>query len=116
VVIGHPVDTEIQRIYSSEEGIPSHKIALNHNSSPYLRNLPHHAILLEMSDGPQKAVLKQDLRQSILLSLKTLGLIRKESEVRHLEIREVRHAYPIPTLSRDRIISEIKTWLESLGI
>ena len=115
VVIGHPVDTEVQRIYCSGETIPSHKIAINHNSSPYLRNLPHHAILGEISDG-QKTVLNQDLRQSILRSLKTLGLIRKESEVRHLEIRDVRYAYPIPTVRRDQIVREIKPWLESIGI
>jgi protoporphyrinogen oxidase len=116
VVIGHPVNTEVQRIYCSGETIPSHKIAINHNSSPYLRNLPHHALVMEISDGPKKTFLNQDLCQSILRSLKTLGLIRKESEVLHLEIRDVRYAYPIPTVSRDQIVREIKTWLESVGI
>ena len=49
VVIDHPVDTEIQRIYSAASHIPAHKTVVNHNSSDYLRRLPHHGIMAEVS-------------------------------------------------------------------
>jgi UDP-galactopyranose mutase len=116
VVIGHPVDTEIQRIYCAEPKIPAHKIAVNHNSSPYLRSLPQHAVMLEISNGPQKPELNADLKSSIVQCLKTLGLIRDASNVRHVEVRDVRFAYPVPTITRDEFVQEIRDWLEAHNI
>ena len=52
VVIGHPVDTPIQRVYSASPEMPAHKIVINHNSSPHLRSLPHHGVLAEVSCLP----------------------------------------------------------------
>jgi len=63
VVIGHPVDLDVQRIYSAEPEIPGHKIVLNHNSSDYLRSLQHHGVTVEIGVGPSKAPLRQDTEQ-----------------------------------------------------
>lgn len=116
IVIGHPVDTDIQRIYSAEPHIAAHKIAINHNSSGYLRNLPHHGIMMEISTGPDKILPRADLKQWITENLLELNLIQNVSEIRSITLREINHAYPVPTSSRDGIIDEIKNWLEPLGI
>jgi hypothetical protein len=36
--------------------------------------------------------------------------------VRHLEVREVKFGYPIPTANRTEIVREVRDWLESVGI
>jgi protoporphyrinogen oxidase len=55
VIVGHPVDTPIQRVYSAEPQYPAHKTALNHNSSASLRALPQHAIVAEVSSWPERS-------------------------------------------------------------
>ena len=45
IAVSGPVSTDIQRIYSADPERPAHKIAINHNSSDFLRALPNHAIL-----------------------------------------------------------------------
>lgn len=116
VVINHPVDTEIQRIYSAEEHIPAHKTAVNHNSSDYLRGLPKHGIMMEISEGPEKKLIRQDTEQWIVDSLLEMGLIKKADEVEKIVIHQAKYAYPVPTHSRDIIIKEIQDWLNAENI
>ena len=116
VVIDHPVDTEIQRVYSAEEQIPAHKTAINHNSSDYLRSLPHHGIMAEISIGPDKSLLREDIEQWIVDSLLEMDLIHNAGEVRHVEVRDIPFAYPVPTADRDAIVGAIHQWLEDAGI
>lgn len=111
VVINHPVDTEIQRIYSSEEHIPAHKIAVNHNSSDYLRKLPKHGIMMEISEGPEKTLIRKDTEHWIMDSLLEIGLIKKVDEVEKIVIHQAKYAYPVPTHDRDSIVNEIQNWL-----
>ena len=116
VVIDHPVDTEMQRVYSAEEHIPGHKIAMTHNSSDYLRGLPRHGVTVEISVGPEKVFPRNDLREWIVESLIDIGLLSEAGEVRRVDIRDVKYAYPVPTPNRASIVSEIRTWLESKDI
>jgi UDP-galactopyranose mutase len=111
VVINHPVDTDIQRIYSAEEHIAAHKTAINHNSSDYLRRLPKHGIMMEISEGPEKALIRQDMERWILDNLLEMRLIRSESEVEKIAIHEAKYAYPVPTHDRNEIVEEIQHWL-----
>ena len=116
VVIDHPVDTEIQRVYSAEDRIPAHKTAINHNSSDYLRSLRHHGIMAEISIGPDKSLEREDIEQWIVDSLIEMGLIRDASEVRQVQVRDVPFAYPVPTADRDATVCVIHRWLEDVGI
>ncbi len=116
VVVGHPVDTEIQRIYSAEPHIAPHKIAVNHTSSDYLRGLPHHGIVSEIAVGPEKALIRSDLQEWMIASLELAGLIKDRRHIRYAEIRDVRYAYPVPTHDRDAIVAEIAHWLEEAGV
>jgi UDP-galactopyranose mutase len=116
VVINHPVDTEIQRIYSAEEHIPAHKTAVNHNSSDYLRSLPKHGIMMEISEGPEKSLIRHDMEKWITDSLLEMKLIKSLSEVEKVVIHEAKYAYPVPTHNRDEIVAEIQEWLTEYKI
>ena len=116
VVVGHPVDTGIQRIYSAEPHVAAHKIAVNHNSSDYLRALPHHGIVTEIAVGPDKPLPRSDIQEWMIAGLELTGLIKDRGEIVHAEVRDVEYAYPVPTHDRDAIVSEIGAWLEEAGI
>jgi protoporphyrinogen oxidase len=114
VVIGHPVDTPIQRVYCPGAETPAHKIAINHNSSPYLRSLPHHGILAEVSLASNQA--GSELERRVVRGLQVLGLIRSPDEVRTTQTLLVPAAYPLPTANREAIVRQLKTWLAHRGI
>lgn len=116
VVINHPVDTDIQRFYSAEKEIISHKTAINHNSSDYLRSLPHHGIMMEISEGPEKTLHRSDTKQWIVDSLLTLGAIKHPHEIEEIKIQNVKYSYPVPTKDRNEIMKEIKDWLQENDI
>jgi protoporphyrinogen oxidase len=116
VVVGHPVNTDIQRIYSAEPQVAAHKIAVNHNSSEYLRRLPHHGIISEIAVGPDKPLLRTDIREWMIAGLELTGLIKDRAAIRHAEIRDVPYAYPVPSHDREAIVSEIAGWLEDAGL
>jgi len=116
IVINHPVDTEIQRIYSAEEHIPAHKTAINHNSSDYLRSLPKHGIMMEISEGPQKKLPNKEMKPWIMDSLIKMGLIKSHYEVDQIEIVSAKYAYPVPSHEKEDVVNEIQNWLNEVGI
>jgi UDP-galactopyranose mutase len=116
VVIGHPVDTPIQRIYCAGPDVPAHKIVVSHNSSPCLRARTHHGILAEVALAPGRAWCDGDLIRQVVSGLVTLGLIRSSAEVRLARILRVPRAYPVPTRQRDAVMRELRMWLEDRGI
>lgn len=116
VVIGHPVDTPIQRIYSADEHQPAHKIAINHNSSPWLRSRPHHGIVGEVSYLPHKPLVESNLEERVVRGLQQTGIIKSLDEVRTTNTIKAPYAYPVPTHERDVIINRIKSWLEERAI
>lgn len=111
VVINHPVDTDIQRFYSADPTIASHKTAINHNSSDYLRGLKNHGIMMEISTGPEKQLYRNDMEQWIVDSLLDLGAIKSSNEVEEIQIHNVKYSYPVPTKDRNTLMNEIKEWL-----
>lgn len=116
IVVGHSVDTPIQRIYSADPACPAHKIAINHNSSPYLRSLPNHAILGEVSAWREKPRPQEGFERAMVRSLESFGVIRGADDVVATKTIAVPKAYPAPTHDRDAIVTRIKTWLGEQGI
>lgn len=116
VAIGHPVDTEIQRVYCAQPEIPAHKIAINHNSSDYLRAQPHHGIMCEISYSAYKPVPDEGLPERVVTSLVQLGLIGDPSEVLEVRIVDCKYAYPVPTHDRSAIVERVREWLAERGI
>jgi UDP-galactopyranose mutase len=120
LVVDHPVDTEIQRIYCADGVVPAHKIALNHNSSDYLRALPRHGIMAEVSCANGDDLSDDQLVRSTISGLQVMRVLRAPSDVIASRVIHVKYAYPVPTLARDRIVSRARQWLrehhiETLG-
>ncbi len=112
VVIDHPIDTPVQRIYAADPNIAAHKTAMNHNSSDYLRKQPRHGIMAEVSYSPQKPLKRADLEKWVVENLLQMKMIRSESEVLNAFSIDVKYAYPVPTHDRSEIVKNIKSFLE----
>jgi protoporphyrinogen oxidase len=111
LVVGHPVDTPIQRIYCADQTVPAHKIAINHNSSPYLRALPHHGIMAEVSCA--NGVEPDDvLVRWTVAGLQQMGVLNSPADVVATRVLSVKYAYPVPTLARDVLVTQALEWLK----
>jgi hypothetical protein len=116
VVINHPVDTPIQRVYCADPGTPFHKIVINHNSSPYLRSLTRHGVMAEISYSPRKPLVHQDLAATVVHGLLAMGIVKSVNEVHTTKVIKVPHGYPVPTHDRNGIIACLRSWLEQRRI
>jgi protoporphyrinogen oxidase len=111
VAVNRPVDTPVQRIYSADPDIPFHKLAINHNSSDYLRGLPTHGLIAEVSSTQESTLNDDDLKNDVMHSLLRLGLIRKSEDVTHAVIKKLKYGYPVPTHDRSKIVGQVRDWL-----
>jgi len=116
LVVDHPVDTEIQRIYCADDVVPAHKIALNHNSSDYLRTLPRHGIMAEVSCANGNAISDEHLVRWMISGLREMRVLNAPGEVVASRVLHVRYAYPVPTHARDGIVSRARQWLRERRI
>ena len=116
IAVNHPVDTEIQRIYSADDDNPAHKTAINHNSSDWLRSRKHHGIMGEVSYSEFKHMKDPDVKQWFLDGLIKMNIIRSLDEVLDAKVVDVKYAYPVPTHNRPQIISNSKNFLAELDI
>ncbi len=112
----HPLETPIQRIYTAEREIPPHKIALNHNSSEYLRRQPHHAIMAEVSLGPGKAVEVDKIAPKTIDFLCDLRILESRRDIIWKSHVDVHFGYPVYTHERPGIVAEIKDWMSARHI
>ncbi|NDB87039.1 MAG: hypothetical protein EB127_30790 [Alphaproteobacteria bacterium] len=72
--------------------------------------------MLEISEGPEKKLIRQDMEQWIVDSLLAVGAIKSQSEVADVEVRNVKYSYPVPTHNRTEIMDKIKNWLLEYNI
>lgn len=114
VVLRDRLATDIQRIYCADSATPAHKIVLNHNSSDYLRSLPRHGIMGEISMTKGTGV--DELETAFIKSLTALKLIHSNDEIRKVISMQTNLGYPIQTLDRQDLITPIKEWLSSFSI
>lgn len=116
VVIGRPVGTPIQRIYTAAPESPVHKIAVNHNSSDFLRALPQHGISGEMASPGSAETSEAGLERQFVEHLQKLGLVRSDDWLVEVSSVVVPYGYPVPTRDRDAIVSRLKSWLEGARV
>jgi len=116
LLVGRSLNTHVQRIYVADPEIPPHKIALNHNSSDYLRRKPCHAVTAEVSLSEEKTTDVEEIGPATITFLTRLGIIDSPGEVIWKDHVDVRYAYPVYTPARRSIVSKIKTWLQSFHI
>ncbi len=116
LLVGRQLDTEIQRIYIADHAIPPHKIALNHNSSGYLRQQPHHAIMAEVSLSPDKALKIDDIVLMTVDFLIQQGVLQSSGDIIWKGYKDVQYAYPVYTHQRSDLVNGIKDWLAKFDI
>jgi protoporphyrinogen oxidase len=67
--------TERQRVYCADGEFPGHKIVINHNSSAFLRSLPCHGILVEISAANTAHADDGTLAGEVIRGLRSMGLV-----------------------------------------
>ena len=116
LLVGHPLNTPIQRIYVADPRIPAHKIALNHNSSDALRSQPCHAITSEVSVSRQKPVDVDAIAPSTISLLTDLGILDSAEDITWRSHVDVKYAYPVYTHDRPGLVATIQKWLQQYHI
>lgn len=116
LLTARPVVSPIQRIYVASPDIPPHKIALNHNSSDYLRQQPRHAIMAEVSLSEQKPVNVNEITPKTIDFLVDCGVLASANDITWQGHIDVKYAYPVYTHARPMLLETIKAWLEQHDI
>src|SRR5690606_15436301 len=111
-----PLTTPIQRIYCAGAEVPAHKIALNHNSSDYLRAQPHHAVMAEVSLSPEKQVDVDRIGPEVTAFLCDIGVLDSPEDIVWTGHIDVKYAYPVYTHDRPALLREIKEWMARYDI
>lgn len=111
LLVGRQLESPIQRIYVADPDIPPHKISLNHNSSPSLRNKHRHAIMAEVSLSGDKDVDVDEIAPKTIDFLCGLGLLRSPNDVIWRGYVDAKYAYPIYTHERPEMVRAIKDWM-----
>lgn len=89
--------TDKQRVYCASPDVPFHKLVLNSNSSPTLRNKPTFGIQAEISFSSYKPLEKPGLDDQVINALLTMGIINPEDKLIANEIQTLPLAYPVYT-------------------
>lgn len=114
-IIKGKIKTSIQRIYSSEKKYFPGKVALNHNSSNYLRNTKEHAIMGEISYGKNKKK-PIHVKKNFIKFLIDTKIIKNKNEIKKMITHDIQYSYPVPTHEKSFIIKQIKNWLKKYNI
>ena len=112
LLVGHRLDTEIQRIYSADPEIPAHKMAFNHNSSDGLRARDRSAIMCEVAHSPEKPVDLEAIADKQIAFFCDLGVLESPDDVIWRGHVDVKYAYPVYTHERPGQVAGIKSWLD----
>lgn len=108
--------TDKQRVYCASPDIPFHKLVLNSNSSPTLRNKSTFGIQAEISFSPYKPLEKLNLIDQVINSLLTMGIITPDDELIAHEIRILPLAYPVYTHEWNNAREIIFNFYEKHGV
>lgn len=117
VALESRLETPIQRVYFPGGEFPGHKVVVNHNSSAYLRALPNHGVLVEISGGGARSSSSGELLcERVIEGLRSIRLLRERDQIAATQVIELPRAYPVPTHERGAIVDEARAWLAERGI
>jgi len=111
LLIRRPLQTNVQRIYVSDPEVPPHKIALNHNSSQWLRKRPRHAIMAEVAYSEFKEVDFDEIAPRTITALCNAGILESREDVIWDDQLDVKYAYPVYTHDRLELVGRVREWL-----
>ncbi|MGJ8639669.1 MAG: protoporphyrinogen/coproporphyrinogen oxidase [Opitutaceae bacterium] len=107
----NPLRNDIQRIYSADPEVPSHKMALNHNSSSSLQSRNHHAIMAEVSMTDQKQVDETLIASKTIDFLIEADVLKSAEDIIWTGHRTLPYGYPVYSHGREEIVRQIREWL-----
>lgn len=117
VALNTRLDTPVQRVYCAGGEMPGHKVVLNHNSSAYLRALPRHGILVEISARAiGRRALDGELCEQVIRGLQSMQLLKSREQIAATRVIRLPCAYPVPTHERAAIVESAGDWLAGQGI
>jgi UDP-galactopyranose mutase len=116
VVVGRPIDTERQRVYAADASIPFHKLVLNSNSSPDLRERPVFGLQAEVSWSEHKPVAPETLHERVLACLVEMGIVAPDDPIVATKLVTVDHAYPVYMRKTAAARSYLLAELARLGV
>ena len=107
-------------VYYPEKSNPCYRVTYLSNYSP--NNVPNikssFSLLGEVAYSKQTNICIDQEVNKIIRGYQKVGLITKsdKEKIESIFIKELKYAYPVPTLDRDRIISEVISYLEENSI
>jgi UDP-galactopyranose mutase len=117
LVVGAKLKAQPQRIYIADPGVPAHKIAFNHTSSPSLRNRPRHGIICEIAYSPEKPPAPNAALEARMIAfLVEARLIDSPKDIVESRIVDVPYGYPAYTPDRPAIVQKIESFLDGRAI
>jgi UDP-galactopyranose mutase len=108
--------TQRQRIYCAGASFPGHKVVLNHSSSNHLAALPHHGVLVEVSEANGGVADDARLVEQVIRGLREMQVLEPESRVASTSVIRLPLGYPVPTHARAAIVEEARRWLRERRI
>ena len=93
LLVGKKLNSDVQRIYVSNPEIYAHKIALNHNSSDFLRKKNQSAIMAEVSLSDEKNINPDDIPSNTIDFLCKIGILKSREDVILEDFIDVKYAY-----------------------
>lgn len=103
--------------YFPQADIPFYRMTVLSHLSPGCVPDPdrHWSMMLEVSERKGGPLTAEEMKQRVLGALKQLGFLQR-SRVRSVWHQRLSHGYPIPTLNRDRIVTQVHSWLEERNV
>lgn len=108
--------TDKQRVYCASPDMPFHKLVLNSNSSPTLRNKSTFGIQAEISFSSYKPLKKTGLDDQVINALLTMGIITPKDTLIAQEIQTLPLAYPVYTHEWKNARETIFNFYEKHGV
>jgi protoporphyrinogen oxidase len=108
--------TGAQRIYTADPKKPFHKLVINSNSSPTLRQERRLGLQAEISFSDYKYVAADDLIEKCWSAIMEIGIIEPTAKATHSELRVIERAYPIATRESKGAPEFLIAEFERLGI
>jgi protoporphyrinogen oxidase len=107
---------EFSWIYFPQKKFPFYRLSLTSKYSP--NNTPTKNVfsLLAETTYSRYRPLKPDIEASVLKTLREIGMIKKGQKIISKFSRRVNYAYPVPSLGRDEVLSEIIKTLKKRNI
>lgn len=103
-------------MYFPEAAYPFYRVTVFSNYSPANAPSGWYSLMAEISEDPRHPIESGRLVEKTLAGLRRAELIAPGRRAVHRWVRHLPYGYPVPGLTRDRVLAEIQPALERVGI